>query len=132
MQFARVQFAAYRAAFKDEDAVCFTHIGTDTFLALHVAHSCDRKRWTKRSPLPGLSMVESGPHRALAATFLACGVPRLHRDGEVVNRERWSRLRITHNPPVGNHLLIGIWLFARPLVLDAAQVKENCFSLSFI
>ena len=28
--------------------------------------------------------------------------------------------------------LIGIWFFARPLVLDAARVKENCFSLSFI
>ena len=29
-------------------------------------------------------------------------------------------------------LLIGIWFFARPLVLHAARVKENCFSLSFI
>ena len=29
-------------------------------------------------------------------------------------------------------LLIGICFLARPLVLDAARVKENCFSLSFI
>src|ERR1019366_9421227 len=29
-------------------------------------------------------------------------------------------------------LLIGIWFFARPLVLDAARVRENWFSLSFI
>ena len=28
--------------------------------------------------------------------------------------------------------LIGICFLARPLVLDAARVKENCFSLSFI
>jgi hypothetical protein len=25
-----------------------------------------------------------------------------------------------------------MWFLARPLVLDAARVKENCFSLSFI
>jgi hypothetical protein len=31
-----------------------------------------------------------------------------------------------------SELLIGIWFLARPLVLSAAQVKENCFSLSFI
>jgi hypothetical protein len=28
--------------------------------------------------------------------------------------------------------LIGIWFFARPLVLDATRVKENCFSRSLI
>src|ERR1019366_4131252 len=28
--------------------------------------------------------------------------------------------------------MIGIWFLARPLVLDAARVKEDCFSLSFI
>jgi hypothetical protein len=28
--------------------------------------------------------------------------------------------------------LIGIWVLVRPLVLDSARVKENCFSLSFI
>jgi hypothetical protein len=28
--------------------------------------------------------------------------------------------------------MIGIGVFARPLLLDAARVKENCFSLSFI
>jgi hypothetical protein len=27
--------------------------------------------------------------------------------------------------------LIGIWFLAPPLVLSAARVKENCFSLSF-
>jgi hypothetical protein len=28
--------------------------------------------------------------------------------------------------------LIGIWVLVRPLVLDSARVKENCFSLSSI
>jgi len=32
----------------------------------------------------------------------------------------------------GNDVHTQIWFFARPLVLDAARVKENCFSLSFI
>jgi hypothetical protein len=29
-------------------------------------------------------------------------------------------------------LLLGIWFLARPPILSAARVKENCFSLPFI
>jgi hypothetical protein len=63
LHFARDQFGVGWPAFEDQDAVRFIHICTHIFRALYLAHSRDRKRRAKKSPLLGLSIVENGPDR---------------------------------------------------------------------
>ena len=49
-----------------------------------------------------------------------------------LQREGDANLPRSSSKPPSDRLLIVNWFIARPLVLDAARVKGNCFSLPFI